>query len=181
VAAAGTGRGRPGYPIPVRAGLARAARGHYGVGMAMSKTAARAGFARFVRRAVDDAKDQRGWSVTRLAAETGVGRSTLFRWLAGDWQDFPEFATVRGFCRALDIPVNSAFAALGVRDGATQDQDADPGVDADVRVILARLGDPAIPVAEKTIIREMLHYLARPGTSMPGTTHHEHREHREAV
>ena len=30
-------------------------------------------FARFVRRAVDTAKTQRGWTVTRLAAETGRG------------------------------------------------------------------------------------------------------------
>ncbi len=135
----------------------------------MSKPAARSGFARFVRRAVDDAKDQRGWSVTRLAAETGVGRSTLFRWLAGDWQDFPEFATVRGFCRALEIPVNSAFAALGVRDGGDQEQDTEPGADADMRVILARLADPATPATEKTIIREMLRYLARPGGTMPAS------------
>ena len=73
-------------------------------------------FAQFVRRAVDDAKNRRGWTVTRLATETGVGRSTLFRWLAGDCQDFPELANVRSFCAALDIPVGVAFAALGVRE-----------------------------------------------------------------
>ena len=52
-------------------------------------------FSRFVRRAVDDAKERYGWTVTRLAAETGVGRSTLFRWLSGEGQDFPELAKVR--------------------------------------------------------------------------------------
>lgn len=127
--------------------------------MAVVKTAARTGFARFVRRAVDEAKDHRGWSVTRLAAETGVGRSTLFRWLAGDWQDFPEVATVRGFCRALDLPVSAAFTALGVRDD-TPAVTGDPTVDADLRIILERLADPGTPGSEKAVIRDMLHFLA---------------------
>ena len=135
-------------------------------------------FARFVRRAVDTAKTQRGWTVTRLAAETGVGRSTLFRWLSGDCQEFPELANVRGFCRALDIPVTAAFTALGVRESDVppdrRDQATDPdGEDAwltgdrtdaaaraDMRRILLRLTDPSVPRAQKTVIREMLRYLA---------------------
>jgi transcriptional regulator with XRE-family HTH domain len=127
--------------------------------MAVSKSAARVGFARFVRHAVDGAKDKRGWSVTRLAAETGVGRSTLFRWLAGDWQDFPEMATVRGFCKALDIPVSAAFTALGVPELGPAIPE-DPAVQADLRVILDRLADPDTPLAEKTAIRDGLHLLA---------------------
>ncbi len=122
-------------------------------------SAARASFARFVRHAVDGAKDDRGWSVTRLAAETGVGRSTLFRWLAGDWQDFPEVATVRGFCKALDIPVSAAFTALGVPDSAPVVPE-DPAVAADLRIILDRLADPGAPATEKAALREGLHYLA---------------------
>jgi transcriptional regulator with XRE-family HTH domain len=137
-------------------------------------------FARFVRRAVDTAKTQRGWTVTRLAAETGVGRSTLFRWLSGDCQEFPELANVRGFCRALDIPVAAAFTALGVRESEVpagrRDRGRDPdGQDAwlsregaeaaaraDMRRILLRLTDPAVPRAQKTVIRDMLRYLAGP-------------------
>src|SRR5689334_656300 len=98
----------------------------------------RQAFARFVRRAVDDAKNRRGWTVTRLATETGVGRSTLFRWLAGDCQEFPELANVRSFCDALDIPVAAAFAALGMHSEA----EADPDAQDDVRKILSRLADP---------------------------------------
>jgi transcriptional regulator with XRE-family HTH domain len=113
-------------------------------------------FARFVRRAVDDAKNRRGWTVTRLATETGIGRSTLFRWLAGDCQEFPEIANVRSFCAALDIPVTAAFTALGVRE----DLDDEPDARADVQKILARLSDPAVPAAEKRVIRDMLRYLA---------------------
>jgi transcriptional regulator with XRE-family HTH domain len=113
-------------------------------------------FARFVRRAVDDAKNRRGWTVTRLATETGVGRSTLFRWLAGDCHEFPEIANVRSFCAALDIPVTAAFTALGVRE----DLDGEPDVRADVQKILARLSDPLVPTADKRVIRDMLRYLA---------------------
>jgi transcriptional regulator with XRE-family HTH domain len=145
-------------------------------------------FASFVRRAVDMAKTQRGWTVTRLAAETGVGRSTLFRWLSGDCQEFPELANVRGFCQALDIPVTAAFTALGVRESdvpsGRRDRAASPdGEDAwlhgvgtraeaaaraDMRRILSRLTDPAVPRAQKTVIRDMLRYLAGPASEEAG-------------
>ena len=143
-------------------------------------------FARFVRRAVDTAKTQRGWTVTRLAAETGVGRSTLFRWLSGDCQEFPELANVRGFCQALDIPVTAAFTALGVREGdvtagparaageresadsddwLTEGPRGEAAACADMRRILLRLTDPAVPQAQKIVIREMLRYLAGPASA----------------
>jgi transcriptional regulator with XRE-family HTH domain len=118
-----------------------------------------AAFGRFVRRAVDDAKNRRGWTVSRLAAETGVGRSTLFRWLAGDNQHFPELASVHSFCAALGIPVSAAFSALGVRAAATRTDDDD--VLADIDRIVRRLGDPSVGEAEKVVIRDMLRYLAR--------------------
>ena len=121
-------------------------------------------FSRFVRGAVDDAKTRRGWTVTRLASETGVGRSTLFRWLAGDCHDFPELSNVRGFCEALEIPVSTAFAALGMRSDDTRSQ-ADAGVRADIQRVLARLNDPQVGAAEKTIIRSTLRYLADGATA----------------
>jgi transcriptional regulator with XRE-family HTH domain len=128
-------------------------------------------FSRFIRRAVDEAKNSRGWTVNRLAAETGVGRSTLFRWLAGDFQQFPELASVRGFCAALDIPVSAAFTALGVRpgrpggaDGPSPPPGDGDGVHEDIERILARLEDPLVPAAEKVVIRDMLRYLARRST-----------------
>ncbi|SCL40608.1 Transcriptional regulator, contains XRE-family HTH domain [Micromonospora pallida] len=120
-------------------------------------------FARFVRRAIDDAREQHGWTVTDLAAHTGVGRSTVFRWLAGDWQDYPELAKVRGFCAALDVPVAAAFRALGVPDAApTASRRVDDApVEADVRIILDRLADPTVAAEEKHQIRDMLRYLAQ--------------------
>ncbi|MFC0031017.1 helix-turn-helix domain-containing protein [Micromonospora chaiyaphumensis] len=121
-------------------------------------------FARFVRRAIDDAREERGWTVTDLATHTGVGRSTVFRWLAGDWQDYPELAKVRGFCAALDLPVAAAFRALGLPDAGAvpRRRGAEEGaVEADVRVILERLADPNVPAEEKHHIRDLLRYLAR--------------------
>jgi transcriptional regulator with XRE-family HTH domain len=127
---------------------------------------------------VDEAKNSRGWTVNRLAAETGVGRSTLFRWLAGDFQQFPELASVRGFCTALDIPVSAAFTALGVRPGGSSRTNGRPapppsagaGVHDDIERILARLEDPLVPVAEKVVIRDMLRYLARRSTEDQANT-----------
>ena len=120
-------------------------------------------FARFVRQAIDDARAERGWTVTDLASHTGVGRSTVFRWLAGDWQDYPELAKVRGFCAALDLPVAAAFGALGLPEarGVPRHHVDDRPVEADVRVILQRLADPKVPAEEKHHIRDLLRYLAR--------------------
>ncbi|MFU8853647.1 helix-turn-helix domain-containing protein [Micromonospora sp. SL1-18] len=120
-------------------------------------------FARFVRRAIDDAREERGWTVTDLAAHTRVGRSTVFRWLAGDWQDYPELAKVRGFCAALDLPVTAAFRALGLPDAdpIPRRRGEETPVEADVRVILERLADPSVPAEEKHHIRDLLRYLAR--------------------
>ncbi|MEV4758699.1 helix-turn-helix domain-containing protein [Micromonospora sp. NPDC049559] len=125
-----------------------------------------AAFARFVRRAIDAARSQYGWTISEVAAHTGVGRSTVFRWLGGDWQDYPELAKVRGFCAALEVPVAEAFQALGLpstaREPVPPRRPALPetGMEADIRVILGRLADPAVPAAEKKLIRDLLHYLA---------------------
>ncbi|MEV1288154.1 helix-turn-helix transcriptional regulator [Micromonospora sp. NPDC049679] len=131
--------------------------------MVAAQDSPQAAFARFVRRAIDDAKNERGWTVTDLAAHTGVGRSTVFRWLAGDWQDYPELAKVRDFCDALHVPVAAAMRALGLPEAPAVRRRPEPQspIDADVRVILARLADPRVPAAEKKLIRDLLRYLAR--------------------
>ena len=112
-----------------------------------------------------------------------MGRSTLFRWLSGDCQEFPELGKVRGFCRALEIPVTAAFTALGVREGAPDvgpdvagagPADVEAQARADMQRILRRLIDPAVPRAQKAVIRDMLRYLAGGvsgrGELTPGST-----------
>ena len=96
--------------------------------------------------------------MSRIAVETGVGRSTLFRWLAGDCQDFPELANVRRFCERLDIPVSAAFTALGV--GQTDEHEDEETARADMQIIMRRLLDPGVRAEEKTVIRDMLRYLS---------------------
>ncbi|MET8355233.1 XRE family transcriptional regulator [Micromonospora sp. NPDC005206] len=54
-----------------------------------------------------------------VTRHTGVSRSTLFRWLAGDWQQYPELAKVCGLCAALDLPIGAAMRPL-VLPGATR-------------------------------------------------------------
>lgn len=137
--------------------------------MASGEGTAQAAFARFVRRAIDHARAERGWTVTDLAAQTGIGRSTVFRWLAGDWHDYPELAKVRGFCVALDLPVAAAFRALGLPEaGSPLPRHGNDGpVEADVRAILERLADPALSVEEKHHIRDLLRYLAQRPVRQP--------------
>jgi transcriptional regulator with XRE-family HTH domain len=95
-------------------------------------------FARFVRRAIDDAREERGWTVSDLASHTGVGRSTVFRWLAGDWQDYRTGQGAWLLC-CLDLPVAAAFRALGLPAPARAAPSPDDApVEADLRVILDR-------------------------------------------
>ena len=117
-------------------------------------------FARFVRRAIDDAKNARGWTVNDLAAETGVGRSTLFRWLAGEWHDYPELAKVQAFCAALDVPVSAAFNALKMPERPATSSHRPSRVERDLQIILDRMVDPTVSAAEKRHIREALRRLA---------------------
>jgi transcriptional regulator with XRE-family HTH domain len=116
-----------------------------------------AAFARFVRQGVDEAKRRHGWTIADVAAETEIGRSTLFRWLAGSWVEYPELAKVRAFCAALDVPVSAAFRALHLADRPTSGSGQ---IDRDIRVIVDRLGDPSVPPAEKRRIRTALRRLA---------------------
>jgi len=128
--------------------------------MGAAKDTPQAAFARFVRRAIDEARQGRGWTVSDLATHTGVGRSTVFRWLAGDWHDYPELAKVRSFCAALDVPVTVAFRALGLPEAGAARPRGDDAAEADVRIILARLTDPGVAADEKRLIRSILRYLA---------------------
>jgi transcriptional regulator with XRE-family HTH domain len=69
--------------------------------------------------AVQDARQDRDWTVGDVTRHTGVSHSTLFRWFAGDWQQYPELAKVCGLCAALDLPIGAAMRPL-VLLGATR-------------------------------------------------------------
>ncbi|MER7002253.1 helix-turn-helix transcriptional regulator [Dactylosporangium sp. NPDC000555] len=131
----------------------------------------RAAFSRFVRRLVDGARQNRGWSVTDIAEETkkraaggegrvAVSRSTLFRWLDGDWKESPSADAVEAFCDVLDVPVLAAFAILwpGKTGRAQVPEPVQP--DPDFEVILRNLQDPNVSEQEKYLIRETIRNLA---------------------
>ena len=101
----------------------------------------------------------------------------------GDCQEFPELAKVRGFCRALEIPVTAAFTALGVREGAADvgpdvagagPADVEAQARADMQRDPRRLIDPTVPRRGRPMIRDMLRYLAggvrAPRRADPGPT-----------
>jgi transcriptional regulator with XRE-family HTH domain len=93
-----------------------------------------------------------GWSVARLARESGIHRATIFKWLAG--KGGVNVASVRAVAAALgDDPANALRAAGNV---GGQDNKMDP----DLLYLMRRLADPDVPESEKTSIRAALRYLA---------------------
>ncbi|MEV4656762.1 helix-turn-helix transcriptional regulator [Micromonospora sp. NPDC049301] len=131
--------------------------------MGETPATAQAAFARFVRHAVEATRDERGWSVAEVAAHSGVSRSTIFRWLSGDWQHHPELPKVRAFCAVLDLPLGAALRALTPPPTdltQTTPPGADPAVEAHIAAIRDRLADPRTPAADKQHIRAALQTLA---------------------
>lgn len=119
-------------------------------------------FAEFVRQAVNDARDERGWTVGDIARHTGVSRSTLFRWLACDWQHYPELAKVRALCATLGLSIAAAIRPLAMPiAAAAPDHRALAEVEADMGAIRRRLLDDTVSAADKHHIRGLLRHLAR--------------------
>ena len=93
-----------------------------------------------------------GWSVARLARESGVNRATIFKWMAG--RSGVNVASVRLIADALgDDPAVALRAAGNVQGQVDQ-------LDADLRIIMRRLADPTISEAERATIQATLRYLA---------------------
>jgi hypothetical protein len=130
--------------------------------MAVAPSVARARFARFIERALRDAR-ARGMRDGDIRAATGIGPSTFHRWqtLEGG---LPKLDKVMAFCVGLDIPVDGALAALGItgdRPTATPESPLDP----DLRRLGRILADPNVPEAEKQAIRHTIRMLSRASTS----------------
>lgn len=138
----------------------RPAKGTYPLLVSPSPEARRDAFARFLERALHDAKVTRGWNQRRVLEETGIGRTTLYRWLKGSWAEEPEAAKVRDFCDALDIPPAIPFLILwpGKRERAPQP--GPPPMDPDVEHVLRKLADPNVSDSEKYFLRETIRSLA---------------------
>ena len=115
-------------------------------------------WSQFVDRALRQAEDERGWSIPRVAAEVGVGDSTIYRWLDGEWTSSPNGDHVAAFCWGLDIPVSAATSVLWPDKGAPSAVPAAPE-DPDVDRFLRKFRDPHTPPAERAQMRELLRYM----------------------
>lgn len=77
----------------------------------MNHQTPQARFAAFVRQAITTTAFRN--STTATAALSGaISRSTLYRWMAGDWHDPPELNKVRAFCKVTDADLDEALALL---------------------------------------------------------------------
>lgn len=135
--------------------------------MPASADARRAAFSRFVTRALEHAKSEKGWSVPTVAEASGVGDSTIYRWRDGDWKRSPLAEQVVAFCDALGIPPSAAFSILWPsRSGRPAEPEPLP-LDPDVQTVLRRLRDPNVPEREKFLILETLRSLAARSPGQP--------------
>lgn len=124
--------------------------------MALAPGVARARFARFIERALRDAR-KRGLTDPDIYRLTGVRPSTFHRWqtLEGGLPTIPK---VDAFCDGLDIPRGAAYAALGIQET----REATPAtLDPDLSRLARILEDPAVPEEEKQAIRHTIRMLSR--------------------
>lgn len=124
--------------------------------MALSPTVARAHFARFVERALREAR-KRGLTDKDIERLTGIRASTFHRWqtLEGG---LPQVIKVNLFCDGLEIPRSAAYAALGIQE----EREATPAtLDPDLSRIARILADPSVPEEEKQAIRHTIRMLSR--------------------
>ncbi|MFG3709514.1 helix-turn-helix domain-containing protein [Micromonospora sp. NPDC047730] len=126
--------------------------------MTVPPAVARARFARFIARALRDARE-RGMTDTQIKAATGISPSTFHKWQSGEG-GLPKWEKVAAFCTGLEIPVSAGAAALGISDRA-REPEPEPTEDPDLRRLGRILRDPNVPESEKQAIRHTIRMLAR--------------------
>lgn len=123
----------------------------------------RRNFAAFVRRVTDQAAT-RGWSIPRIATDSGISNATIYRWRDGTGTRSPLPEQVVAFCDALGIPPAVPFAILwpGRDDKPAEPEPlpADPDIERQMRELLRRIADPNVAEAEKLTIRATIRHLA---------------------
>jgi hypothetical protein len=119
---------------------------------------ARARFAQFVDRALDNARAA-GMTDRAIQRDSGVATSTFHRWRLAQGRGLPELQKVRAFCTATGASVEEAMRALGMTDAAPA-ATPEPPLPRDVRIIMRRLADPNTPEPERDFIRKTLQMLS---------------------
>lgn len=114
----------------------------------------------FVQRAVDHAKLTRGWTVPKVARETGVGVATIYRWLNEEWTDNPKPELIEKFCDGLNLSPAEAFMILWPGKKGHAKEPPVMMMDPDFETLQRKLNDPKVPEQEKYLIRENVRTLA---------------------
>ncbi len=128
-------------------------------------------FSRFVKRATDQARATKGWEVRDIEAASGVGKSTIYRWISGDFELDPRGGDIERFCDALDIPPSVAFTILWPGKNSRRTVTEPLPMDDDFQLLLRKLRDPNVSEPEKYHIRETIQGLAaRPVRPARSTT-----------
>jgi transcriptional regulator with XRE-family HTH domain len=125
--------------------------------MALSPTVARARFAKFVERALREAR-KRGLTDKDIERLTGIRSSTFHRWQTTEG-GLPQVVKVNAFCDGLEIPRDAAYAALDINN--VREATAPAPLDPDLSRVARILEDPNVPEEEKLAIRHTIRMLAR--------------------
>lgn len=128
----------------------------------VSLDARRAAFGRFVRKALEDAKDRK-LTIKEIERRTGVGSTTFYRWRDGDWTADPRPTQVDDFCTGLDIPTKAAYRALGWGTEGKPSAEAIDTFEPELRAIQRQLMNPAVSPSRKESIRNMLRLIVGQG------------------
>ncbi|CAM3288879.1 helix-turn-helix domain-containing protein [Stackebrandtia soli] len=121
-------------------------------------------FQRWVDRVLTHFRDTQGWSVSRVARESGTPRSMLYRWTNGEWDGgIPTRPVVERFCAGLGLPTQEPFSMFGwVADPQTMAPQPLPTVeDDDLLAIQEILKRRRITPEEAQEIRTVLRMMRR--------------------
>lgn len=128
-------------------------------GSPLLPSVARAQFAVWVRRALDQAR-MSGLTDREIARRSGVATSTFHRWRVAEGKGLPRLPQVRAFADATGASLRDAMHALGMTEEPPEPT-PEPPLPRDVVTILRRLADPNTPADEVQFIRMTLQLLAQ--------------------
>lgn len=86
-----------------------------------------------------------GWSVARLARESGIHRATIFEWMKGS-SDSVTIGSVRAIAAALDDDLENALRAVASLEPSTSEHDEE------MEIILAA---PISRTAQRRLIAQL--------------------------
>jgi transcriptional regulator with XRE-family HTH domain len=152
----------------------------YGLEVPADSRTRLAAFAAFVRRATDQAKLRRNWSVEDIADAAGISANTIYLWRSGKGTNYPQGDKVEAFCDALGIKPEVAFSVLWPGSSAHAEEPIPLSTEQDLIVLARKLADPNVPEREKFLIRETIQSLAARSTA-PVDSPQSTPKHRDVV